>query len=98
MTDCSHGAKCEKRANRAAANRLIPEDELERFIQKFDPFYSVQAILGLAASLRIHPGIVVGQLQHRELIPWSSLNALKAKIRDVIIPTSVSDGFRHLSK
>lgn len=98
MADCSHGGKAEKRANQAAASRLVPADEMERFIARVNPYYSDEAILSFAAHLQVHPGIVVGQLQHRELIPWSSFTRLKAKIREVITQTAVSDGFARIVK
>jgi HTH-type transcriptional regulator/antitoxin HigA len=98
LSDCSHGARSEKRANQTAASRLISTEEMERFISKVNPFYSDAAILNFAANLKVHPGIVVGQLQHRGLVPWSSFSRFKAKIRDVIIQTAVTDGFgRHAS-
>lgn len=98
MADCSHGVKTEKRANQAAASRLIPAQEMERFISRINPYYSDQTILSFAAQLKVHPGIVVGQLQHRELVPWSSFSRLKAKIREVITQTAVTDGFGRLAR
>lgn len=93
LSNCSHGAQSEKRANQTAASRLIPSEEMERFIARVNPFYSDAAILNFAANLKVHPGIVIGQLQHRGLIPWSSFGRLKAKIRDVITQTATNDGF-----
>lgn len=93
LKDCSHGPRTEKRANQSAASRLIPPDEMERFISRFNPYYSDAAILNFAAHLKVHPGIVVGQLQHRGLVPWSSFSRFKAKIRDIIVPKAVTDGF-----
>lgn len=98
MADCSHGGKVEKRANQAAASRLVPTEEMERFIARVNPYYSDEAILNFAAHLKVHPGIVIGQLQHRELIPWSSFTRLKAKIREVITQTAVTDGFARIAK
>jgi HTH-type transcriptional regulator/antitoxin HigA len=98
MADCSHGEKSEKRANNTAASRLIPSEQMEQFIAAVNPYYSDQSILSFAARLKVHPGIVVGQLQHRHLVPWSSLNRLKAKIRDVLIPVAFTDGFGRLAK
>lgn len=98
MADCSHGAQSEKRANQAAASKLIPAEEMERFISNVKSFYSEATILNFAAQLKVHPGIVVGQLQHRELIPWSAFSRLKAKIRDVIAQTAITDGFGRLAR
>jgi HTH-type transcriptional regulator/antitoxin HigA len=91
--DCSHGGQIEKRANHNAASRLIPPDEMKRFIARWNPYFSDAAILSFAAQVKVHPGIVVGQLQHRGLVPWSSFSRFKAKVRDVIVPKAVADGF-----
>jgi HTH-type transcriptional regulator/antitoxin HigA len=97
MAECSHGTQCEKRANKAAATRLIPEDDLEGFVNRFGPVFTPQVLVRFAASQHVHPGVVIGQLQHRELIPWSSFNALKDKIRNVIVPHALTDGFGMVS-
>jgi HTH-type transcriptional regulator/antitoxin HigA len=98
MSDCSHGTKSEKRANQVAASKLIPTADMERFLSTVKPFYSEAAIVDFAAQMKVHPGIVIGQLQHRELIPWSAYSRLKAKIRDVITQTAMTDGFGRLAK
>jgi HTH-type transcriptional regulator / antitoxin HigA len=36
-----------------------------------------QAVVDFAASINIHPGIVVGRLQHEEIIPIYWMNDLK---------------------
>jgi HTH-type transcriptional regulator / antitoxin HigA len=93
LKDCSDGPLTEKRANQTAASRLIPPDDMRQFISRFNPYYSDAAILSFAAHQKVHPGIVVGQLQHRGLVPWSSFSRFKAKIRDIIVPKAVTDGF-----
>jgi HTH-type transcriptional regulator/antitoxin HigA len=60
LTDCSHGAKSERRANQHAASRLIPTKELEAFIGRVKPFFSEASILDFAERMKVHPGIVVG--------------------------------------
>jgi HTH-type transcriptional regulator/antitoxin HigA len=34
-----------------------------------------------AAAVNLHPGIVVGMLQHARIIPFSHLNKLKTKLQ-----------------
>jgi HTH-type transcriptional regulator/antitoxin HigA len=97
MADCSHGISAEKRANHAAASKLVPTEELEAFISKASQFYSEENITSFAAHLNVHPGIVVGQLQHRGLIPWSSFTRLRAKIREIVTQTALTDGFGRLA-
>jgi HTH-type transcriptional regulator/antitoxin HigA len=39
-----------------------------------------EEIAAFAAEIGVHPGIVVGQLQHRRLLPWAhALTRLKAR-------------------
>jgi HTH-type transcriptional regulator/antitoxin HigA len=54
----------ERAVNDAAANFLIDRAALEDFIARVSPLYSKERIRGFAARLHVHPGIVVGQLQH----------------------------------
>jgi len=86
----------EERANNNAAERLIPKKELHAFVTQANNSYSEFLILSFAKKMKIHPGIVVGQLQHQGLIPWSSYNYLKAKVRNVITETALTDGFGKL--
>lgn len=95
MSACSHGLAAEKRANQSAASQLIPSSEMDTFISQAKPYYSESAILTFARRIRVHPGIVVGQLQHRGLIPWSAYSKLKSKIRGVLTATALTDGFGH---
>jgi HTH-type transcriptional regulator / antitoxin HigA len=93
LNDCSHGQASEKRANKHAANKLIPSNELEAFIARVQPFFSDASIVDFAKRMNVHPGIVVGQLQHHGLIPWSTFAGYKVRIRELITPSAKSDGF-----
>jgi HTH-type transcriptional regulator / antitoxin HigA len=76
----NHGLKGkEDEANRWAANFLVPEPRLNSFIARGDR--SREAIVAFAREVGIAPGIVVGQLQHRGFIPYSSHNGLKIGFR-----------------
>jgi HTH-type transcriptional regulator / antitoxin HigA len=69
-------AKEEEEANNWAANFLVPQNELGKFIAT--GMFSRTAIVSFAEDLGIAPAIVVGQLQNRRVIPWKSpLNRLK---------------------
>lgn len=85
----------EVRANEAAANYCIPHDEMNGFIARVNPLFSKQAVIGFAARMRIHPGIVVGQLQGRKppLIPYSYHREMLEKIKPLVTATVVTDGF-----
>jgi HTH-type transcriptional regulator/antitoxin HigA len=93
MGKCSAGIDAEQRANAAAAAILIPTHELQRLMREIQLSYSEAFILEFAKSLRVHPGIVVGQLQHHERLPWSAFARLKSRIREFIVPAAFTDGF-----
>jgi HTH-type transcriptional regulator/antitoxin HigA len=59
----------EDRANRYAADMLIPSKPLAAFLREQD--FSKRSIRSFAEDLGIAPGIVVGRLQHDEVIPRS---------------------------
>jgi len=83
----------EIRANEAAADNLVSKKELEGFIARVNPLFSDEAITGFARRLRIHPGIVVGQLQNRGLVPWSHHRKKLEKIREFVTSSALTDGF-----
>lgn len=69
-------AKEEEEANNWASNFLVPQHELHRFIARGE--FSNSDVTNFANDLEVAPGIVVGQLQNKEIVPWRSpLNALK---------------------
>lgn len=71
----SGDAKEEREANEWAANFLIPQNDLDRFIGV--GHFSAGDVTAFAEEQGIAPGIVVGQLQKRGAVPYSRLNKLK---------------------
>lgn len=71
----SAGPKEEQEANGWAANFLVPQNALTRFIES--GHLSATNINAFADEQDIAPGIVVGQLQKRGVVPYSRLNKLK---------------------
>jgi len=65
----------EKEANHLAAEWLIPEEVWRRFVDRVRPYFSKKRVTQFAQAVRIHPGIVVGRLQHDNEIRYSSLRA-----------------------
>jgi len=57
------------------------------------PLYSKERIKGFAARLKIHPGIVVGQLSFRKEIGYSHSREMLEKIRDVVVDATLTDGW-----
>jgi len=83
----------EERADKEGASFLIPPDSLESFIIRMRPFYYKERIREFAHRLRIHPGIVSGQLQHAKEIGWDHNREMLVKIRDIVISTAMTDGW-----
>ncbi len=55
----------EHEADAVAQEWLIPQEKLAGFIARIRPLYSPQRVEAFAHTMNVHPGIVVGQLQHR---------------------------------
>ena len=90
------GNDVEERANQEAASSLIPEKEIKSFISRTGPLYSRQRIVQFANRIKIHPAIIVGQLQHRKQIGFAALREFLVKVRDVVISTTLTDGWGHI--
>lgn len=67
----------EHEANTWAANHLIPEAHQSRLLD----LKTKQSVIDFAAEIGIHPGIVVGRLQHDGLIQPNWMNDLKESLR-----------------
>lgn len=85
--------EAEKLANEAAAASLIPPIELESFIRRIGPMYPKERIIQFANKLKIHPGIIVGQLQHKKELGFGNHREQLVKVRDVIVGTALTDGW-----
>jgi HTH-type transcriptional regulator/antitoxin HigA len=85
--------EAERIANEQAVNSLISAPEMKSFIRRVGPFYSRERIVQFANRIRIHPGIIVGQLQHREEIGYSASREFLVKVRDVVTSTALTDGW-----
>ena len=83
----------ETRANREAAEALIPAAELDSFVRRLGPLYSKERIVQFAHRMKMHPGIIVGQLQHRGEIGYSAHRDLLAKVRSIVTETALTDGW-----
>ena len=75
----SHGVK-EEEANRFAADMLIAPADFRFFAKQAN--FTKAAIIEFANVLDIAPGVVVGRLQHENLLHWdSSCSRLKKRFR-----------------
>jgi HTH-type transcriptional regulator/antitoxin HigA len=85
--------EAERIANEQAAASLIPSTEIQSFIRRVGPFYARERIIQFAHKIKIHPGIIVGQLHHRNEIGYSALREMLVKIRDIVTSTALTDGW-----
>ena len=83
----------EVRANEAASEYLVPKSELDNFITRVRPLYSEQRILLFAKRIGVHPGLVVGQLQFRDEVPYTHFHKHLVKVRDIVTQTALTDGW-----
>jgi len=79
-------------ANEAAGNFCVPKERMDSFIARKSPFFAERDILGFANTLRIHPGLVAGQLQHKTMRFDRFRNHL-VKIRFAVAPSAMVDGW-----
>ena len=73
-----NGADQEREANEWASNILVPRSEWKRFVATSSR--SAHSVSAFAEEQGIAPGIVVGMLQHKRLLPWTHLNSLKVQL------------------
>lgn len=85
--------ECERKADSEAAAVILPEGELNAFIQDVFPSISERRILAFAETHRLHPGLVVGQLQHRKAVPYSHHRKHLVKIREQVAGVARTDGW-----
>lgn len=83
----------ERKADEIAANALIPQAEIESFIRRVRPLYSKEKIIQFAHRIKMHPGIIVGQLQHLGEIGYSANREMLTKVRDAVTETALTDGY-----
>jgi HTH-type transcriptional regulator/antitoxin HigA len=85
----------ERRADDEAAHLLIPREELGSFIRRVGPLYSKERIVQFAHRIKIHPGIIVGQLQHRGEVGYHANREMLSKVRQLVAPAAITDGWGH---
>jgi len=83
----------ERLADEFAANFSIKKSDLDNFIARIRPLYSKQRVKAFAARMMVHPGIVVGQLQHRGEIPYSHQTEMLVKVRHHLKESVLTDGW-----
>jgi HTH-type transcriptional regulator / antitoxin HigA len=79
-------------ANAAAAEFCIPSKMMDAFIKRKAPYFSERDLIGFARTMKVHPGIVAGQLQRRTE-QYHKFRQHLVSVREYIIPTAETDGW-----
>lgn len=83
----------ELRADQDAVEFCLDKEMLENFILRTDPYYHQHKIEAFAYINKVHPGLVVGQLQKRGRVRWNQHRRFLDKIRHIISEPAVTDGY-----
>ncbi len=85
-------AEEERIANEAAQEFCVPSGLLDAFIARKAPFFSEKDIIGFARIIKVHPGILAGQLQ-RKTRRYDRFRDHLVKVRAIIAPNAIKDGW-----
>lgn len=86
----------ERVANEAAAEFCVPQKRMDSFIARKAPFFHDRDVLGLANILKVHPGLIAGQLQHKTG-KFNLLRQYLVTMRHNIIPNAMVDGWGNIA-
>lgn len=82
----------ERIANVAAQEFCVPSAMMDAFIARKAPFFTERDLIGFAKVLKVHPGLVAGQLQRKTGRYDRFRNHLTA-VRELISPNAMKDGW-----
>ena len=82
----------ERIANQAASEFCVPRKSMDSFVARKSPFFAERDLLGMAATLKIHPGLIAGQLQHRTG-RYDRFRTHLVKVRALVAPSAIVDGW-----
>lgn len=82
----------ERVANEAASDFCVPKKKMDKFVAVKAPAFSERDLLGFANTLKIHPGLIAGQLQHRTG-RYELFRDHLVKIRSIVTASAVHDGW-----
>jgi HTH-type transcriptional regulator/antitoxin HigA len=88
----------EKDADTFASQFLVDQERLLKFIARVRPYYYKARITNFANLIQVHPGLVVGQLQHRKVIDWSHNREMLPKVRDLATQSTLTDGWGNIPR
>ncbi|MER9369044.1 MULTISPECIES: HigA family addiction module antitoxin [unclassified Mesorhizobium] len=82
----------EKLANSDAAEFCVPQDKMNSFYARKNPFFSERDVAAFATRMGVHIGIIVGQLQRR-MGRYDFLRKHQARIREHLSIATLADGW-----
>lgn len=82
----------ERIANAAASEFCISQEKMLSFINRKNPFFYEKDVLAFAKLNGVHPGIPVGQIQHKTG-RFDYLRKHQVRIREFVIPGAIVDGW-----
>lgn len=84
----------ERIANDAAEDFCVPKHKMDSFYLRKNPYFYERDVLGFAALMGVHPGIVVGQLQRR-MKRHDYLRKYQVQVRKYLMTSALIDGWGH---
>jgi HTH-type transcriptional regulator/antitoxin HigA len=93
-TDGDDKPESEKRADTFASEAIVSQQALNEFVAASGSRLNLSAIEAFAAKHRIHPSLVVGQLQHRGVVSYAQFQRVHADIRPNLVQAAATDGWR----
>lgn len=85
----------ERIANEEAREFCVPKKDMDAFIARKAPYFSERDLIGFAKALKVHPGLVAGQLQFLTGKFTHFRNHL-APVREFVLPTAEVDGWGNI--
>ena len=68
-------------ADRLASDWLVPPERFSVFLRESKPYFSREQILRFAKEISVHPGIVVGRLQHDRHVSYTHFRNLLDRVK-----------------
>ena len=82
----------ELQANAAAADFCVPQDKMQSFILRKNPFFYEKDVMAFAKINGVHPGLPIGQIQNKTG-RFDYLRKHQVKIREHLFPGAIVDGW-----
>lgn len=89
-------AEQERLANAAALEFCVPQSEMNDFYVRKRPSFYEKDIINFSRRIRVHPGLVAGQLRHR-LRRWDLHRKHLVPVRSFVISSARVDGWGNVA-